>query len=416
MTATLRHEAPVRSGVPAFLTASGVAVWGADIAQVALPLLAIVTLASTPAQVGWLTALGSAPFLVLALPVGAWLDRVRRRPVMIVSDYARFALLLSIPILHRADVLTFRYLAATVFLVGVFQVFFDLASQSHLPDLTTREHLPKVNARLATLAQTGSFAGPALAGWLCGVLDPPLVLGIVALGYLWSGLWLSTIRVREPVPVPTPGRSLRGQIAEGIRFVARERSVRAVMVAGAMVNVGIVGAVTMLPVIAMTELGWSQVQLGLLLSAGGVGGLLGALASRPMERRLGLGRSMIGIGLILAPASLVVPMVGLGVPTWVVAVAWAAVAFKVGFDGVLGTTLRQLLTPRALLGRVNGTMRLAFSGSVTLAGVLVAVLAGAIGARGALWVSCAGLALVWLPLVLSPVRHIVATSSAIPDH
>jgi predicted MFS family arabinose efflux permease len=379
-------------------------VWGTAIGRFAIPLIAVTTLAATPSEVGLLAAAATAPFLLLALPAGAWLDRMSRRPVMVAADVARCLLFVAIAALDAVGLLSIPSLLVIISLVGACTVFFDLAAQSHLPDLVDAGDLTLANARLATLMQTTVVAGPAVAGWLTGAYEPSRVVLLTAAGYLWSALWLLRTRRVPPPPRPDGPRSLRREIGEGVRFVATEARLRAVALAGALVNVGSVGTTAMLPVLGLRELGWSARDLGLFLAVGGVGGLLGAMTSRRVAERFGLGRSMVVISLAIVPASVALPLVGTVIPAWAAATAWGAVIFKVGFDGVVAMTLRQSVTPASLLGRVNGVMRLVFSGAITFGGVLAATVAGVGGPRAAMWASCGLLALVWVPLAQSPLR------------
>lgn len=406
-TTTVHPPAVIR-----FLTAAAAAHWGAAIGKVAIPLIAVTTLAADAGEVGLLSAASTVPFLLLGLPAGAWLDRVRRRPVMVAADLVRFALLAAVPVLHAAGLLSLPVLAVVTFLVGCCTVFFDLASQSHLPDLVGGRDLVRTNGRLATIIQSSVVAGPAVAGWLCARLEPTWVLLVTAAGYAWSAAWLSRI---HPAEAPRPAvahRHLGREVREGLSFVTRTSALRAVTIAGATVNFAVAGAMAMFPLVFLRDLGWSEADLGLFLGAGGVGGLAGAVCAEPLARVLGLGRGMLVIGVAVAPAALLVPMVGTRVPGPVAAVAWAAVIFKVGYDGVLAMSLRQIVTPSGLLGRVNGTMRVTFSTALTLGSLTVAVVGSATSPRTALAVCCAAFALVWVPLLWSDLPRVRSVDGA----
>lgn len=180
-----------------YLTASGVALWGAQIGQVAIPLTAVTALGAGAAGTSLLQTALTLPFVLLGLPVGAWLDRVRRRPVMIAADLVRALALVTVPIaawLHR---LTMPHLLAVVAVVGVATVWFDLGTQSFVKDIAAGPHLARTNARLATITQAALICAPSLAGWAAGILSAPTVLLVMAAGYLWSAGWLSAITSAE---------------------------------------------------------------------------------------------------------------------------------------------------------------------------------------------------------------------------
>ncbi|MFW6692305.1 MFS transporter [Streptomyces sp. MAR4 CNX-425] len=391
-----------------YLTASGVALWGAQFGQVAIPLTAVTVLHAGTAGTSALKTTLTLPFVLLGLPVGAWLDRVRRRPVMIRADVVRAVALATVPAAHWSGRLTMPHLWAVVLVVGVATVFFDLGTQSYVKDLVPPDRLAGVNGRLATVTQTALVCGPPLAGWAAGALSAPAVLAATAAGYAWSALWLSRIGGGERTPARPPDtggprRRLLPEIAEGAAFVWRQPVLRAVLLAGSLVNIGIAATTTLLPVLTLTTLDWTEAELGLFLGAGGIGGLAGALTAVPVTRRHHAGRAVLLMGAAVAPLSLTFPFLGAPVPGWAAAAGWALVMYKVGFDSVVMTTFRQQVTPPHLMARVNGTMRVLFTAAVALGGA-AAGLAAAVGIRGVLTAAALSLALVWVPIALSPLR------------
>ncbi|MFD8983028.1 MFS transporter [Streptomyces sp. NPDC059564] len=397
--------APVRKDGTRYLTASGVALWGAQIGQVAVPLTAVTVLHAGAGGTSLLKTGLALPFVILGLPVGAWLDRVRRRPVMIGADLVRAAALITVPAAAWAGCLTMTHLLAVVVIQGVATVFFDLATQSFVKDIAPGSLLPRTNARLATITQTAVVAGPPLAGWAAGLLSAPAVLLVMAAGYLWSAGWLSALTTPEHPAGGAPRLRLLHEIGEGVAFVFRQPVLRTVVVSGSMVNIGTAGVMTLLPVLALTELGWSEGTLGVFLGAGGVGGLVGALTAVRLAERLGAGRAVLFVGIAVAPLAITIPLLERPVPGPLAAVGWALVMLKVGFDSVLMMTFRQQVTPAGLMARVNGTMRVLFTGAVALGSATAGALATAGGVRCALGVSAACLACVWIPIALSPLRR-----------
>ncbi|WP_162467281.1 MFS transporter [Streptomyces cavernae] len=388
-----------------YLTASGVALWGAQIGQAAVPLTAVTVLHAGAEGTSLLQTALTLPFVILGLPVGAWLDRVRRRPVMIGADLVRAAALITVPVAAWFWRLTMTHLLAVVVVQGVATVFFDLGAQSFVKDLAPGALLARTNARLATITQAAVIAGPPLAGWAAGLLAAPMVLLVMAAGYLWSAGWLSTLTTRERPASDAPRRHLLHEIGEGVGFVARQPVLRTVVIAGSMVNIGIAGVMTLLPVLVLTELGWSEGNLGIFLGAGGVGGLIGAMTAVRLADKLGAGRAVLLVGIAVAPLAIAIPLLGQPVPGSLAAVGWALVMLKVGFDSVLMMTFRQQVTPASLMARVNGTMRVLFTGAVALGAATAGALATASGIRWALGASASFLACVWIPIALSPVRR-----------
>lgn len=403
--ATATGPATDPRGRARYLTASGVALWGAQMGQVAVPLTAVTVLNAGAGGTSLLRTAMTLPFVILGLPVGAWLDRVRRRPVMIGADLVRAAALMTVPIAAWFGRLTMTHLLAVVLVQGVATVFFDLGTQSFVKDLAPGALLGHTNARLATITQTAVIAGPPLAGWAAGLLTAPMVLLIVAAGYLWSAGWLSTLTTHERPAGSGPRRRLLHEIGEGVMFVARQPVLRTVAISGAMVNIGSAGVMILLPVLTLTELGWSEGSLGMFLGAGGVGGLIGAMTAVRLADKLGAGRAVLLVGIAVAPLAFAIPLLGRPVPAPLAAVGWALIMLKVGFDSVLMTTFRQHVTPAGLMARVNGTMRVLFTGAVALGSATAGAVATTCGIRWALGASAACLAGVWIPIALSPVRR-----------
>jgi predicted MFS family arabinose efflux permease len=391
-----------------YLVASGVALWGAQVAVVAVPLTAVTELSVDARGTALLAATTAVAFMVLGLPVGAWLDTVRRRPVMITADLLRAATLATLPLADWLDALTFAHLWLVVAVNGIATVFFDLGTQSHLKDLAPADQLVRMNGRLATLTQTALICAPPLAGWAAGILTPTVVLAATSAGYLWSAIWLSRLQTPEPVHPRSPGRHIASDIRDGVAFVWRQPVLLTVLGSGCLVNFGIAAFIAVLPVYVLADLGWTQAQLGLYLGAGGVGGLVGAMTAERVARRLGVGRALLVIGLALCPVAALLPMTGSLVPGPVAALAWSLVLYKVGFDSVLMMSFRQAVTPSHLLGRVNGTMRVLFTAAVALGAGCAGIAAGVIGTTGSIVVAALALGSAWVPVAVSPVSRMVA--------
>jgi MFS family permease len=385
--------------------AAGAGRLGVQVGNMALPLVAAVALAASEGQVGLLAALTTAAFLVIGLPAGVWVDRLRRRPVMITADLARAALLAWVPAAWWLQILTVEQLYVVAMLAGVGTVFYDVAAQSLLPRVVGRDRLLGANSALGGLNAVTSVAGPAGGGGLVAVLTAPFAVIATASGLLCSAVLLRGVRRREPPPAPADrGRGLVAEVGDGLRYVATHPVLRPALLQGALANLSIQMAVVMLPFLFTRDLGLSAGVLGLFLAAGGVGSFLGAVSARRVADRIGAGRAVWLLGIAVAPVGLVVPLVDAGPMLWVSGAAWAAVTFKVGVDNVLLVSFRQRVTPDRLLGRVNASYRTVLIGALTVGAGLAGGIGEAFGARAALWAAAAGLAVVWVPVYFSALR------------
>jgi MFS family permease len=182
---------------------------GSNISLLALPLVAILVVHATTFEVGLLTALESAAFLVVGLPAGAWVDRMRYRRVLIVNDVVRAIALGSIPAAQLVGVLSIEQLYVVALLSGISTVFFDVAYQSYLPQLVDRELLVEGNAKLQGSESVSQIAGPSLGGVLIQVLTAPYAVLVDALSFVWSAAWVTAISARPPRAPVRPTCSAR---------------------------------------------------------------------------------------------------------------------------------------------------------------------------------------------------------------
>ncbi|WP_327324805.1 MFS transporter [Streptomyces sp. NBC_01210] len=377
---------------------------GTHIGYIALPLVAIEALDASPGQVGLLGMLSTVAFLLIGLPAGAWVDRMRYRRVMIVTDLVRTALLASVPAAAWLDLLTIEQLYAVVLLSGCATVFFDVGAQSYLPHLVGRDRLVRANAQLGAWDAALQVGGRGGGGFLVGALTAPVAVLANAFGFLWSALCLTRIRKRRDKPSHIR-KNLASEIGEGVRFVFGHVVLRPVALAGACTNLSVFAITTMIPVLFRDELDLSVWTVGLFLSVGGVGVFLGALAARRVGERLGAGRAPWILGLSTAPFALAVPLVvDRGAWLWLTAGCWLLVTIRMGVDNVLMVSFRQRVTPDALLGRMNATMRFLFTGALAIGAALAALIGEYVSVRAALGTGAVGLAVAWLPVFLSPLR------------
>ncbi|WP_284741105.1 MFS transporter [Amycolatopsis sp. RTGN1] len=378
---------------------------GTFVGNTAIPLLAAVTLAATPFEMGLLTAAETLAFLLLGLPAGVWIDRLSRRRVMLTADFTRFALLLSVPLAWWAGVLTLAQLLVVVLLVGIATLFFDIAYQSYLPSLVGREHLLEGNAKLQAVQSTAQIAGPSAAGVLVQLVSAANTVLITGFGYLTSALCLLRIRASEPEPEPRGHTRLLPQIAEGLRFVFSDKPLRAMVATTATANF-FHGAFSAVQVLFLTRtVGLPPAAVGVLLAVGGAGGILGAVCSGAVTRRLGQSRAIWLVPLCTLPANLVFP---LAAPDWRLGLAGLGAAiggFGIIIYNVAQVSYRQAICPDRLLGRMNASVRFVVWGVIPLGGLLGGALGEGLGLRGATWVGVAGEVAAVLWVVFSPLRH-----------
>lgn len=376
---------------------------GDQVSQVVLPLLAVQTLNATTFQIGALTAISTGAILLVGLPAGAWIDRVRRRPVMVVADLARLVALGSIPMAYLLDALTLYHLYVTAFVAGILTVFFDVAARSYLPSLVGVEHLVEGNAKLSGSAQVSLVIGPSLAGGLVGAVGAVYAVLADAASYLVSAATLGAIRRAEIQPARPMHERLHKQIGEGLSFVFSHPVLRTIAVATAWSN--FFGAIVLaLGIVFLVRvLDAPPGIVGVVLAVGSVGGILGAFTASIISNRIGTIRSLI-LGLGLTSGLLFVPLSssGLGV-LW-----FAGGSFCYTFGTVLyninQVSLRQRLTPPGLLGRMNATMQFTAWGVLPFGALVGGAIGDLLGIRVTILIGGLGslLALVWL--LASPIR------------
>jgi MFS family permease len=384
---------------------------GAQVTLVALPLVAVLELEAPAFQVGLLTAAETAAFLLIGLPAGAWVDRMRKRTLMIRADMVRAVAMASIPAAALAGMLTMGQLYVVALVTGAATVFFDVAHQSYLPQLLPRGQLVAGNGALETVRSSAQVAGPGLGGGLVQLVGAHLAIVADAIGYLVSALFLLGIRQPESRPEPTPGASLRKDVGEGLRFVLGHPLLRVIAGATGLGNFFSAMLMATQTVFLVRVLDLRPGVVGLMLSASAVGGLAGAVCAGRIARRFGQARIIWLASLVSGPFALLWPLSGKGAAAALFAVASGAVFFGAVVYNVAQVSFRQTLCPPRLLGRMNATLRFLMWGSLPLGALVGGAVADGFGARTALWVCAVGFLVVPLPLLLSPLR----TMRDLPD-
>ena len=395
---------------PAFLklwAASAVSDVGSQVSALALPLIAALTLGATPWQMGLLSAAGAAPILFVGLFAGVWVDRLRRRPLMISMDIGRAAILLMIPLASALGLLRIEVLYAVALLVGALSVLFDVAHLAFLPSLVERERLVEGNSKLQTTTSVAQVAGPGLGGVLVGLLGAAFAVLIDALSFLASALLIGGIRVKESSgAAASDARGVIGEIGQGLRVVVAHPILR--VLAGCSGTISLFGQMFLaVYVLYMTrDLGLGSVGVGFVFAAGGVGALGGAVVAAPVTKRLGPGPAMIwaqlcfGLTGMGVPLAVLMPRVALPMVVTAEFCQWMALSAYY----VNAVSVRQALAPGHLQGRVNATMRFMAGGMQPIGALLGGALGGLIGLPLTLVVASVGMLLAFLWLLLSPVR------------
>ncbi|HEY3528579.1 MAG TPA: MFS transporter [Nocardioides sp.] len=378
---------------------------GTMVTMLAMPLLAVKVLHATPFQVGLLTTFEFLAFLVIGLPAGAWVDRMRRRNVMITADLGRVVSLGSVPVAAAFGVLTIWQLYVVVLLTGGLTVFFDVSYQSYLPFLVGRTRLVEGNAKLQGTQSVAQVAGPSVGGFLVQLIGAPYAIAADAASYLWSALWVGAIRRREPKPERAADANLVHEIREGVSFIAHHGILRSIAGCTATSNLWNAAGQPILIVLLARNLDLSAGLIGVLYSAAAVGGLVGALLAQRLAARIGQG-PVIWLSVALSsPLAFVQPFLH---RDWTLGLFVATqIAFYAGVVvyNITQVSFRQALCPERLLGRMNATMRFVVWGTMPIGGLLGGALGSTVGVRTTLFVTAAGGSLSFLWVYLSPLRR-----------
>ncbi|MBC7725365.1 MAG: MFS transporter [Burkholderiaceae bacterium] len=422
----LRRNAAFRR----FWLASTVSDFGSYLTTVALSVLVLLTLQGSALDQGIVSAGRWAPYLLFGLFAGLWVDRFRRRLVLIAGDLGRGLVLATTCLLALTGHLTVPVLVALIFAFGVLSLLGDAASQSFVPQLVPRDSLLRANYRLQQSETAAQLGGTALAGALIAAITAPVALFLDALSFLFSGAVLLTLSDDDANRRPARATTTTGQrIGEGLRFVYTHPRLAPMGIGTPIWFIGSAMLGTALPALVLLELGLGPLWLGLLLGCAGVGSVLGLTTSLPLDRRFGTGRVIIGARLVqpvavaliaLAPmfASSAGPAstTGLAITTGLVIAPGAAAAviavaagqflfgFAMGAEGPLETGYRQAVTPDRLQARMSATMRSVNRGMIVVGAPLGGAIAATAGAAAALWVAAAVMVVAALVLALSRFR------------
>ena len=390
-------------------TGQTISQFGSSISQLAIPWLAAVDLHASPLAFSLLGVLGFLPFILFALPAGVWVDRLRRRQILIVGDSARAVLLMLIPVLWFAGVLEIWHLLVLEFVIGIFTVFFDVAYQSYLPALIEREHLVDGNSKLQVTVGIAQVGGPSLAGGLIGAITAPYAILVDSMSFVISSVFMIRMRHRENLPrqdTDEPRPRMWPQVKEGLAWVVGHRNLRAIAGCTGTSNFcsSLMFAIVILYMVRVLHL--SAFEAGAVFAVGSAGSIVGALFANRLGLRLGLGTAIVLTAVIFSFGGLAYPLAPKSFPLPLLMVGQLLFGFSAIAYNILQVSYRQAITPERLQGRMNAAMRWIVWGTIPLGTLAGGAIAQAATLHTALWVGALLGTPTFLWVLLSPLRSV----------
>ena len=380
--------------------------FGSQVTFLALPLVAIIVLEESTFRVAALTTVEFLPFLLFALPAGVWVDRLRRRPILILADLLRAFALLTIPIAHWLDALTIWQLYAVAFVVGDRDGLLRRCVPVVPPCARRARQVVEGNSKLEISRSAANIGGPGLAGGLVAALTAPVAILADAISFLCSAFLLGVIKKPEDTPPREERRSMKAELGEGLRYVFTHRYQRGIVGAVAISNFFGHIVFSILLVFAVRELGLSAGTIGVVLAVGNLGTLAAALTARRISDRLGVGRTILLAAFLFGPGSLLIALApkDLAIPLITLSM------LIIGFGGILFNvtmiSLIQAITPDRILGRANASRRFVVWGVIPFGGLVGGALGSWIGLRETMVIGALGGVLAVVPILLSPIRSV----------
>jgi len=402
-------------------SATTISAFGTQVSQLALPLIAVLVLDASAFEVAALGTVEFLPFILFTLPAGVWVDRLRRRPILIAGDLGRAALLATIPAAYLLDVLSLGQLYVVGFLVGIGTVFFDVAYQSYLPALVDRDEIIEGNSKLQLSFSAAQVGGPGIGGVLVEVFTAPYAVLVDAISYLGSGLFV--LRIDQPEEAPETTTDANGgkpsfwaDLKEGLGFVLRNPNLRAQAGCTATSNLFFSVAFSIFIVYAVRSLDLSAGAIGAIFSIGAVGALVGSVTAMRLSRRFGIGPTTIASTLFQGPTMLVfaaAPSGNAAIP--VLVAAQLVLGFAIVTYNIVQVSYRQAICPARLQGRMNSAMRFIVWGTIPLGTLAGGALGTWVGLRETIVIGAIGGGLSFLWILLSPQRHLREMPEPVDD-
>jgi MFS family permease len=400
-----------------FWAGQSVSLVGDQVSLIALPLVAVLVLDASAAQMGYLVAAELAPNLLFSLPAGAWADRrARKRHTMIATDLGRALLIGSIPLAYAFDALTFPHMLVVAFLMGTLAVLFQVSYSSFYPALVPRERLVEGGSIMHGSRALSYVVGPSMGGLLVQAISAPVTLVMDACSYVVSALFLGSVDIEEPA-TEAPGQ---GHVVAGVRWVFRNPIIRAALGATATINFFNFVFFALFILYATRELDVSPATLGLVLGAAAVGGILGAVVTGRISRWMGVGPAFT-LGCILFPAPLLLVPLAQG-PEWVIVACLFLAEFGAGFGVMMldisSGAIAAAVVPARLRSRVSGAYMVVNYGVRPLGALVGGALGSWIGLRETLWIATSGalLGVLWLlPSPMLGLRELPENAEGAPE-
>ena len=394
-----------------FWTGQMISMIGSQVSLLAIPLTAVLFLKASAAQMGFLTAAGALPGLLAGLFAGAWVDKLRRRPILIAADFGRAAILALIPVAALLGLLRIEQLYLSAFLVGTLGLFFDVAQHSYLPSLIEKNKLIDGNSKLEMSRSIAEIVGPGAAGGLIELLTAPVAIAVDAVSFLASGFFIWLIKAYEPaLSSSSIKENIWHEIRDGLRFVLSQPILRAMLGCLGIVHFFNSSLEAVFILFLTRDLGIGPGLLGLAFAVGGAGFLAGTLLPGLIVRKLGFGSGIMAGLLVFSSSDLLVPLLAQTLDRNLIFVVLVVAQFFFGLGLVMfnigQVSLRQALTSDRYQGRMNATFSFIAGATVPLGGLLGGLLGESIGLRAALLLSAFGEMLGTLWLLFSPLRSL----------
>jgi predicted MFS family arabinose efflux permease len=357
-----------------------------------LPLAAVLLLEADAREMGWLVAAQNLPMVCFGLLTGVWVDRARRRPILVATNFGQAALLAVIPAAAFLDQLSLPLLAAVAFGASSLSNVGSVADRAYLPSLLPREQLVAANSRIQFSFSLSRTVGPGAAGLLVQWLTAPVAILVDVVTFVIAGALIGSIRHAERVPPPSADSRVVAGIVEGMRRVVRDPVLRPLVLCGAAHNICSTAIVAVYVLYLTRTLGIGPTLLGAILVAGGIGALLGSMVSARVTDRFGIGPALIGSQAVTGFARLLIPLAAgpLPVVVAILAVSELVLGAMRAIFNITQISLRQTVTEPAYQGRVNATIAVLLWAFTPLGALAGGYLGDAIGINATLWIAAGG--------------------------